>query len=202
MGRTVVALAVADLLPLVAASMGALTFGPNPGDALASQVKARPWPARVTPTGPWSARLEGSGPRFTMTAMAGSIPDALAEATFRLPERTAITSRPTNLTLPDGSVWHPKGAFRPEASGPVPFTSVRARGDVLDVGVASLQSVLAPAAGPVTAVGTFVGPDIVPTQQPRQKVDRGLTTRSGTEVVLALRGNFPEVRVPLAIPFG
>lgn len=160
MGRTVVALAVADVLLFVAASAGALTIGSNPGDALASQVKARPWPARVTPVGPWSASLEGSGPRFTLTAMAGSIPDALQEATFRLPERTAITSRTTNLTLPDGSVWHPKGAFRLEASGPVAFTSVRARGDVLDLGVASLQSVLAQApAGSVTAVGTFVGSD-------------------------------------------
>ena len=169
MGRTVVALAVADLLLFAAASVGALSIGSNPGDALASQVKARPWPARVTPTGPWSATLEGFGPRFTMTAMAGSIPDALPEATFRLPERTAITSRTTNLTLPDGSVWHPKGSFRLEAAGPLAFTSVEARGEVLDLGVASLQSVLAPAvgpsgplsgvAGPVTAVGNFVGPD-------------------------------------------
>jgi hypothetical protein len=46
------------------------------------------------------------------------------------------------------------------------------------------------------------GGDIFPSQQPRQKVDRGLTTKAGTDVVLVLRGNFPEVRVPLAIPFG
>ena len=152
-----VALAVADVLLLAAASVGALAVGG--GDPFTTQVQARPWPARVTPTGPWSASLEGSGPRFAMTAVAGSLPDALPDATFRLPDRTEITSRTLNLTLPDGSVWHPKGSFRLEAAGPLAFTSVRGRNDALEVGVASLQSVLAPAAGPVTAVGTFVGPD-------------------------------------------
>ena len=155
--RSLVALAVADVLLLVAASVGAVAVGR--GDPFVGRVAAQPWPGRVTPTGPWSASLEGAGPRFTMTAMAGAIPDALPEATFRLPERTAITSRTTNLTLPDGTIWHPKGAFRLEAAGPLAFTSVRARGDVVDVGVVSLPSVLSGATGPVTAVGTFVGPD-------------------------------------------
>lgn len=248
--RSVVALAVADVLLLVAASAGALAVRSDGGDPFTRRVVAQPWPARVTPTGPWSASLEGSGPRFTMTAMAGAIPDALPEASFRLPARTAVTSRTTNLTPPDGSVWHPKGAFRLDAAGPLAFTSVQARGDVVDVGVDSLQSVLAPAGaagvdgrlagGRLHALGRLgvqprrdncfracpvrirwtntgwatsqimeaegIGPghlgggdDISSTQQPRGTVDRGLSTKSGTQVVLVLRGNFPEVRVPLAI---
>ncbi len=121
-----------------------------------SRVRARPAPAQVTPTGPWSATLAGSGPRFMMYGVTGgAIPGALAEATFALPgpDKNRPFRGPLNLTLPDGSTWRPEGTFRLEGAGPLAFTSVRARDGVLDVGVKSLQDVLAPASGPVTAVG-------------------------------------------------
>ena len=150
MRPSVVALVVVDALLLAAASVSAFTIDP-----LASRVKARPWPARVTPTGPWTATLEGSGPRFTMTAVAGAIPDALDDATLRLPDDRRD---PLNLTLPDGTTWRPNGEFRLEATGPLAFTSVRARDGALVVGVDSLETVLGLAEGPVTAIGTFTGP--------------------------------------------
>ena len=150
MRPSVVVLIVVDVALLIAASVSARSIDP-----MVSRVEARPWPARVSPTGPWSATLEGSGRRFTMTTMTGAIPDALDDATFRLPEERGD---PLNLTLPDGTIWHPKGEFRLEAAGPLAFTSVRARGSGLDLGVGSLEGVLAAAEGPVTAVGTFAGP--------------------------------------------
>jgi hypothetical protein len=147
---SVVALAVADLLLLVSASVSALMIEP-----FEARVTARPWPARVRPTAPWSATLAGAGPRFTMTSVAGTIPDALDDATFRLPKGSGD---PFNLTLPDGTTWHPKGDFRLEAAGPLAFTSGRARGDALELGVDSLPAVLGLANGPVTAVGNFTSP--------------------------------------------
>lgn len=134
----------------------------RPGGDFASRVRAQPSPAQVTPTGPWSATLAGSGARFMMYGVTGgAIPGALTEATFRLPgpDENEPFHRPLNLTLPDGSTWRPEGTFRLEGSGPLTFTGVQARDGMLDVGAKSLQAILAPASGPVTAVGAFVAPD-------------------------------------------
>jgi len=166
-----VALAVVDVLLLVSASVVGVRLS---GD-LAVRVRSRPWPARVTPTGPWSATLDGSGPRFTMTRVAGAIPDALDDVTVRLPDNGIFD--PLNLTLPDGATWRPDGGFHLETTGPLAFTSVRARGGTLDVDVESLQAVLGRAEGPITAVGAFTGPD-------GQRVERlplPATTRVGKD---------------------
>jgi hypothetical protein len=166
-----VALAVVDALLLVSASVAVVRLR---GD-LAVRVRSQPWPARVTPTGPWSATLAGSGPRFTMTRVAGAIPDALDDVTVELPDPGIFD--PHNLTLPDGTTWVPAGAFRLEAAGPLAFTSLQARDGAVDVGVDSLEAVLGPAQGPVTAVGTFTGPG-------GRRVDRlplPASTRMGVE---------------------
>lgn len=147
--RSLVALAVVDALLLAGASVSAFAIDP-----LVSRVKAQPWPARVRPTEPWSATLAGSGARFTMTSVAGTIPDALDDATFRLP---AGDGDRLNLTFPDGTRWYPEGGFRLEATGPLSFTSGRARDGAVELSTESLQAVLGPAQGPVTAVGTFTG---------------------------------------------
>ena len=150
MRASVVALVVSDALLLAAASVSAFTIDP-----FVSRVEARPWPARVRPTEPWSATLAGSGARVTMSSVAGTVPDALDAATFRLP---AGGGDPRNLTLPDGTAWRPEGGFRLEATGPLAFTSGRAREDSVELGTESLPAVLGLAHGPITAVGTFTGP--------------------------------------------
>jgi hypothetical protein len=147
--RSVVALAVVDALLLAAASVSAFTIDP-----LVSRVESRPWPARVQPTAAWSATMTGAGARFTMTSVAATIPGALDEATFRLPEADGDR---LNLTFPDGARWYPDGGFRLEASGPLAFTSGRGRGGALELDTESLPAVLGLAQGPVTAVGTFTG---------------------------------------------
>ena len=44
------------------------------------------------------------------------------------------------------------------------------------------------------------GGDVDSNQAPGEKVARGLSHTPGTDVTMVLRGNFPEVRVRLAIP--
>jgi hypothetical protein len=44
------------------------------------------------------------------------------------------------------------------------------------------------------------GGDVDSNQAPGEKVDRGLRYTPGTDVTLVLRGNFPDVRIHLAIP--
>jgi hypothetical protein len=185
-----VALAVVDVLLLTAASVSALTIDP-----LVYRVRSRPWPARVTPTGPWSATMTGSGARFTMTRVNGAIPDALDDVTVRLPDNGIFD--PLNLTLPDGTTWRPKGGFRLETTGPLEFTSVRARGGTLDLDVESLQGLLGRAEGPITAVGTFAGPA-------GQQVDRlplPATTRVGEDCGRPTCGDpFPKSQPEVSLP--
>jgi hypothetical protein len=126
---------------------------------LPGRVLATPWPERVTPTGPWSATLRGSGPLVTFTFLPGRVEGGLARATFLLgsanPDRPASDQK-SNLTLPDGSRWYPRGPFRVESGADLPFTSVSAQAAEVNVVVESLESALGPAGDEVTAVGPFV----------------------------------------------
>ena len=133
---------------------------------LPGRVLARPWPERVTPTGPWSATLRGTGPLVAMTQLPGVVEGGLARATFELgsddPRPSASVPARTgnlNLTLPDDSRWYPVTPFTVESDADLPFTSVSARAAKVDVVVGSLASALGPAGDQVTAVGTFVSPD-------------------------------------------
>lgn len=132
------------------------------------RILARPWPERVTPTGPWSASLRGTGPLVTLTYMPGAIPGGLAHATFELGPPAgagpATTSPPPptsglNLTLPDRSRWYPSGPFRIESQADLPFVSLAARGATARLAVGSLARALSLAGDRVTAVGTFTAPD-------------------------------------------
>ena len=132
------------------------------------RILARPWPERVTPTGPWSATLRGTGPLLTLTVMPGTIPGGLAHATFELGPpvgagpATTVPPAPTsglNLTLPDGSRWYPSGPFRFESAADLHFVSLSARAATAKVAVGSLQSALGQAGDQVTAVGSFTAPD-------------------------------------------
>lgn len=137
-----------------------------PRNATAALVQPRPWPARVTPTAAWTARLDGAGSRVTLTGVAGVVPGGLGQVSLKLataePRPGASTpadQNTVNLTLPDGSKWYPKGAFRLDASGDLPFTSAAAVNGAVTLTVASLAAVLGRAPDPVNAVGTFVAAD-------------------------------------------
>jgi hypothetical protein len=64
-----------------------------------------------------------------------------------------------NLTLPDGARWYALGAFHLDATGDLAFTSAFAHDGAVTIAVVSLESVLAKAPDPVTAVGRFVSAD-------------------------------------------
>ena len=55
-------------------------------DVPVGDIVGRPWPERVTPTGPWSASLEGSGPRMTLD-MAATVVGGLRGTTLGLGRR-------------------------------------------------------------------------------------------------------------------
>ena len=139
----------------------------RPVDALLpGRVLARPWPERVTPTGPWSATLRGTGPLVTMTGMPGRVEGGLARASFSLgsTDPRTSTSRPAptgslGLTRPDGSLWFPIGSFTVESDADLPFISATARAAEVSVTVGSFESALAEAGDEVTAVGRFVDSD-------------------------------------------
>jgi hypothetical protein len=110
--RSLVALAVVDLLVLAAAIAGAANVGPStrsttatggtgavsapleaggsvprlaaPRTVTAALVRDRPWPDRVTPSAAWTAALDGVGNRVTLTAVAGVVPGGLGQATLKL----------------------------------------------------------------------------------------------------------------------
>ncbi|HEX3623529.1 MAG TPA: hypothetical protein VHT97_14540, partial [Acidimicrobiales bacterium] len=194
MRRSLVALAVADVLVLALAIGGALVVDggggsssgeagtaagastgssdgplpplPGPRTVTATQVQARPWPARVAPAGVWTASLEGAGTRITLSTVAGVVPGGLGLASLKLastdPRGTGGASPPADnvdLTLPDGSKWYPVDPFRLDASGDLPFSSATAVSGAVTLVVPSLAAVLANAPDPVTAVGTFVAAD-------------------------------------------
>ncbi len=130
------------------------------------RVLARPWPERVTPTGPWSATLRGTGQHVKLSLLPGRVEGGLARATFDLrsadPRPTAATPAPShtsNLTFPDGSRWYPLAPFTVESAADLPFTSAAARAAEVTVAVGSLESALAEAGDEVTAVGVFVASD-------------------------------------------
>jgi hypothetical protein len=158
---------VAVLAGCTSSNTAPLGLDGRPVDSLLpGRVLARPWPERVTPTGPWSATLRGTGPLVTMTYLPGVVEGGLARATFDL---RSADPRPSasvpagndnpNLTLPDESRWYPVTPFTVESDADLPFTSVSARAAEVEVTVGSLASALGPAGDEVTAVGAFVSPD-------------------------------------------
>lgn len=84
-------------------------------------VAGRPWPDRITPSGPWSGSIEGTGLRMTLST-GGTIVGAMDRTTVDLGSTDA--DRPTAgraLAFPDGQRWYPQRPFRVEAEGDLSF---------------------------------------------------------------------------------
>lgn len=147
-----------------------VTGGATAADPSPAQVAGRPWPDRVTPTGPWSASMRGTGPRLTLT-MGGIVVGGLDRATVDL--GTPAAGEPTSgraLVLPGGERWYPQEPFRVENEGDMPFALLRrtpdsggayalsAAGGEVTV-LTSFDALLAAAGGEVRARGEFVRGD-------------------------------------------
>jgi len=141
-------------------------------DLPVADVVGRPWPERVTPTGPWSASLDGSGPRITLN-MAATVVGGLRGATLGLGRRDPDgPNTGPMLRLPNGERWYPDQQFRLEADGDVSVPAVTV-GDNLDTeGIRSIEAagdeivarvafvdLLVAATGPVVARGSFFAHD-------------------------------------------
>jgi hypothetical protein len=163
---------VGAVVGVLALLVGCTTVDDAPVAGLVpGRVLARPWPERVTPTGPWTATLRGTGPLLTLTSMPGAIPGGLAHASFELGPPTSAVTAPTsavppttvpsglNLTLPDGARWYPSGRFQIESTADLPFVSLAARAQQAQVSVGSLEAALSGAGDSVTAIGRFSAPD-------------------------------------------
>jgi hypothetical protein len=141
-------------------------------DVRADDVAGRPWPERISPSGPWSGSIEGSGLRLTLT-VGGTIVGALGRTSVDLGSPDA--DRPTSgraLAFPDGQRWYPQQPFRLEAEGDLPFRatpsarfldsergfSVEAAGRAVTVRTA-FDELLAAAGGQVAVTGEFLGRD-------------------------------------------
>lgn len=126
------------------------------------EVARRPWPARVAAPGPWSSTLAGRGDRVQVTAP-GTLTGGLGQVSFSLgstdPRRPSDDRQSGDryLLLPDGARWYPLGRTRLEGLAAIGFASVSASGKEVAV-LAPLDTLLAPAGGGVTGVGTFVRP--------------------------------------------
>lgn len=139
-------------------------------DVVRSNVLGRPWPERVTPSGPWTASVDGTGPRMTLT-MGGTVDGGLAGASVSLGVRTS-SDTPTDgrsLVLPTGERWYPQAPFRLDAAGDLPVRelaspdtdgthSVAAADRTLTAQV-RFPAVLEAAGGAMTVHGDFVGTD-------------------------------------------
>ncbi len=141
-------------------------------DVPVGDIVGRPWPERVTPTGPWSASLEGDGPRMTLT-MAATVTGGLRGATLGLGRRDPDgPNTGPMLRLPNGERWYPDEEFRLEADGDVSVPAVATDGDLDTDGIRSIETagdeivarfgfveLVAGATGPVVARGSFFAHD-------------------------------------------
>lgn len=137
-------------------------------DVPQTDVLARPWPERATPTGPWSASMDGVGPRMTLN-MAATVVGGLRGTTLGLGDREP--GQPTAgpmLRLGGGEQWYPDGDFRLEADGDVSVPGVTDDASLEADGVRSIDAagsaivarvafsdLLDGATGPVVARGSF-----------------------------------------------
>ena len=183
------------------------------GGGLASEVLARPWPSRVTPTGRWPASIRGTGEHLTIVRaegedfsevdtrdgcpscgfvspqLRGRLVGGFSRAAFEF-ERDDSTNRAV-LLFPDGTRWRPVGRFTLDSDADLPIAAVVADGPRLRVATGAVMSGLIEAAGaPLSAQGEFVGAD-------GRKVDR-LTLPPGTRAVRESGGSGREEAAPLA----
>ena len=141
-------------------------------DVRDDDVAGRPWPERVSPSGPWTGSFEGTGLRMTLST-GGTIVGALGRTTVDL--GSADADRPIAgraLAFPDGERWYPQQPFRLEAEGDLPFRptppdrvfdrerrfSVEAAGGAVNVRI-GFDELLAAAGGQVAVSGEFVRQD-------------------------------------------
>ncbi len=155
-------------------------------DGMADTVLARPWPARVTPSGPWSASVDGTGPRMTLTT-GGTIAGALGRARVSLGASSEEPTAGRSLVLPGGGQWYPQAPFRFAAGGDLPIVataspdndgthSVSADGRSVTAQVL-LTDVLVAAGGSATVHGDFLAADGTRVEE--------LVLPAGTVVVVA-----------------
>lgn len=170
--RAIVMVACVMLLAGCSSSPRPVTGAAAADDVPVGDVVGRPWPERVTPTGPWSASLEGSGPRMTLD-MAATVVGGLRGTTLGLGRRDPDgPNTGPMLRLPNSERWYPDQEFRLEADGDVSVPAVAADDSLDTEGIRSIEAagdeivarvvfvdLLAGATGPVVARGSFFAHD-------------------------------------------